>query len=249
MAPITSKHNPLLREVRKAVERGSLTADGLCVAEGFHLLDEARRSPCEIVKVLAAESVADRIPHEALVRVTDDALASVAATETTQGVITLVRPCAFERESLFAGLPLLLVLDGIQDPGNAGTLLRTAEAFGVTGVLLTRGTVNVWNPKTVRASAGSVFRLPLHTAASAEELAGQRLHVYATVPSSGRAPEGVDLAAPAAIVVGSEARGVSEAWVAAARPVTVPTRTVESLNAAVAGAIVLYEAFRQRASL
>lgn len=249
-ARITSPKNPLVREIRKAVDRGTLTTDGLAVAEGFHLLDEARRSPATIEAILAAESVAHHIRgDEPVTVVPDHVLTTIASTETAQGVIALVRPASASRADLFRAVPLILVLDGIQDPGNAGTLIRAAEAFGVSGVALAKGTVNAWNTKTIRASAGSVFRVPIFAHATPEMLfeGAIPVQVWATIPRAGvTLVEAADFVQPCAVVIGSEANGVSRSWSAVAKPITIPTRTVESLNAGVAGSIVLYEAFRQR---
>ncbi len=163
---LTSPANPLLKEVRRAIARGERTRDGFCVAETFHLLEEALRSRCEIGAVLAAESARAAVEEQLrakarLVVLPDPLFRTVSDTETTQGVLALVRPPDWEIGQLFAGRPLVVVLDGVQDPGNAGTILRAAEAFGATGVVFPKGTVNPHNPKAVRASAGSVFRVPL----------------------------------------------------------------------------------------
>src|SRR6266849_7639245 len=164
---ITSTANPLLKEVRRAVARGSLTAEGWCVAESFHLLDEALRSPCEVKAVLAAESArtaveahGQRLAGVRVVLVPDVLFAGIAATETSQGVIALVRPREWKFQQLLHGAALVVVLDGLQDPGNAGTIVRAAEAFGATGILFLKGTASPHNPKTLRASAGSLFRVP-----------------------------------------------------------------------------------------
>ena len=253
---ITSPANPLLKDVRRAIVRGSLTAQGWCVAETFHLLEEALRSDCEVKTVLAAESV--RSIAEAHVRrlagikvvVLPDALfQSISGTETAQGVMALVKPPQWTMEQLFRGTPLLVVLDGLQDPGNAGTIVRAAEAFGATGVLFLKGAVNPWNPKTLRASAGSLFRLPmligLDSQKALELLHRNGVSVRATLPDTGRAPATLDWRGPVSLVIGSEGQGLSEPF-RAAEAVRIPTRAVESLNAAVAGAILLYEAARQR---
>jgi RNA methyltransferase, TrmH family len=246
-APIrlTSTKNPLLREIRKAVDRGSLTHDGLCVAEGFHLLAEARRSSCSVEAVIASDSAAARA-GEGAITVPDEVFAAIASTETTQGVITLVRPPEYQLADMMSKPnPLLLVLDALQDPGNAGTLIRAAEAFGASGVAMTRGCVSPWNPKALRASAGSAFRVPVVTGVTPADIT---IPVLATLPGSGRYLEDVSLRGSTAIVIGSEARGVSSEWLASASGVTIRTAGVESLNAAMAGAIVLYEASRQRSS-
>jgi TrmH family RNA methyltransferase len=259
---ITSAANPLLKEVRRAIVRGGPTGEGWCVAETFHLLEEALRSDCEVKTVLAAESV--RSAAEAHVRrlagirvvVLPDALMRrLSGTETSQGVMALVKPPEWKLEQLFRGCALVVVLDGVQDPGNAGAIARAAEAFGATGILFLKGSVSPWNPKTLRASAGSLFRIPcLHgvdaTLARAA-LQQNKVTLYAGVPArpNGRVrPIGeVDLSGRCGLIVGNEARGVSDALRSAATETSIPTVGVESLNAAVAAGILLYEARRQRA--
>src|SRR5271165_4580970 len=107
MQTLTSAHNPLLKDVRRAVHQGGLTQNGCAVAEGFHLLEEARRGPCRIEAVVAADYV-----------VPDVLFASLASTETTQGVLSLVKPKQWTSADIFHAPALVLVLDGIQDPGN-----------------------------------------------------------------------------------------------------------------------------------
>src|SRR5580658_4179 len=165
---LSSDKNPLLKQVRHAVSRGSLTEDGYAVAESFHLLEEALASDCEIQVVLVAESVKGTVSthvrglqHTRVIAVRDGLFAELASTEATQGVIALVRPPAWTLDQLLRGKSLVMVLDGVQDPGNAGAILRAAEAFGSTGVAFLKGSVSPYNPKSLRASAGSIFRLPI----------------------------------------------------------------------------------------
>jgi RNA methyltransferase, TrmH family len=147
---------------------------------------------------------------------------------------------------------LIVILDGVQDPGNAGAILRAAEAFGATGAVFLKGTVNPYNPKCLRGSAGSVFRLPL--AAGIEESAlmtafsSAKLNLYAAMPRAEQLLSDADLLSPSAIVIGSEGRGVSPALAARATALRIPTQGVESLNAAVAAGIFLYESRRQRSA-
>ena len=257
---ITSPANPLLKDIRRAIARGSLTEEGWCVAETFHLLEEALRSDCEVKVVLAAESV--RSAAEGHVRglrgvkvvvAPDPLLQSVSGIETTQGVLALVKPAAWKLEQLFRGCPLVVVLDGLQDPGNCGTIVRAAEAFGATGVLFLKGAASPFNPKTLRASAGSLFRVPfLHAVdAALARAALQQNHVelYAGVPAKNgvRSLAEIDLTGRCGLIVGNEARGVGRDLRSAALDVAIPTVGVESLNAAVAAGILLYEARRQRA--
>ena len=248
MGAITSARNPLLKEIRKAVHDGGLTESGLCVAEGFHLLDEARSSQCHIEEVLVAEPAAAKLPPLGAVRVVtleERLFATLAATETSQGVIALVRPPSWEPGEVFRPPALAVILDAIQDPGNAGAILRAAEAFGATGAVFLKGTVNPYHPRTLRGSGGSIFRLPVVTSAGAAALP-EGVRLYAAMPKSGRALAECDLTEPCAIVIGNEARGVSPELAARAEGLRIPTRMVESLNAAVSAAVILYEARRQR---
>jgi TrmH family RNA methyltransferase len=242
---LLSEHNPLLKRIRRAVSHGTLTEDGYAVAEGLHLLVEARRAGCEVAAVVARESAASEFPEARVV--SDKVFRDLASTETPQGVIALVRPPAWTWEQMLSAPALVVVLDGVQDPGNAGAILRAAEAFGATGAVFLKGTVNPYNPKCLRGSAGSAFRIPLLAAAQTEEfLQVAPACLYAAMPRAEKLVSEVDLAAPCAIVIGSEARGVGPEMAARATGVRIPTAGVESLNAAVAAGILLYEARRQR---
>jgi TrmH family RNA methyltransferase len=254
--PISDK-NPLLKQVRRAVARGSLTEDGYAVAEGFHLLEEALASDCEIRAAIVSESVKSAVAAHVrglkrtrVVAVSEGVFSELATTEATQGVIALVRPPGWTVDQLMRGRALVVVLDGLQDPGNAGAILRAAEAFGATGAAFLKGTVNPYNPKCLRASAGSVFRLPVVAALDESLLLAameqRRLHLYAAMPRAETLLSGANLAGRCAIVIGGEGRGVSQKLQARAQALRIPTSGVESLNAAVAAGVLLYEAWRQR---
>ncbi len=254
---LTSEKNPLLKEVRRAAARGTLTSDGLAIAEGFHLLEEALRSRCEIKTVIAAESVKTTVSahikglqRTRVVAISDTAFANLASTETPQGVITLVHPPVWTLDQLVRGRPLVAVLDGVQDPGNAGAIVRAAEAFGATGAAFLKGSVNPFNPKCLRASAGSLFRLPVASVEDSLLLAAleqKRVTLYAAMPGADLLASEAGLTGSCAIVIGSEGRGVSPNLQARSIAVRIPTCGVESLNAAVAAGVLLYEASRQRA--
>jgi TrmH family RNA methyltransferase len=258
---ISSAANPLLKDVRRAIARGALTSGGCAVAETFHLLEEALRSDCAVETVLASESVRSAV--EAHVRglagvrtavLPDSLFQGVAGTETSQGVIALVRPPAWSIEQLFRGASLVVVLDGLQDPGNAGTICRAAEAFGATGVMFLKGTVSPFNAKAIRASAGSLFRVPfaagIDGALARAALQQHKLDLWAAVPArpngASRRLDEADLTRKCALIVGSEGHGVGIELRGAAMDLSIPTVGVESLNAAVAAGILLYEARRQR---
>lgn len=257
MPTLTSPRNPTLKEVRKAVQRGSMMEDGSVVAESFHLLEEALRSDCEIAAVFAAESVRSAVESHirglSRIKVTvlaDSLFQEISATEASQGVIALVRPPKWTIEQLFRGRCLTVILDGLQDPGNAGAVLRAAEAFGATGVAFLKGTVSPYNPKCLRASAGSAFRIPLvpamdpHLVLAAVEQ--RKLGLFALMPQGSLELGESNLTGKCAIIVGSEGRGVSERLLAKAAGIRIPTTGVESLNAALAAGIALYVARKQR---
>jgi TrmH family RNA methyltransferase len=250
---ITSAANPLLKDVRRAIARGGLTESGLWVAETFHLLEEALRSDCEVATVLAADSAeaqVGRLTNRKLVVLPDTLFRSIASTETSQGVMALVKPPVWTLADLFRGCALVVILDGLQDPGNAGTIVRAAEAFGATGIFFLKGSVSPCNPKTLRASAGSLFRVPFLHGVGAEFVrdaaAQNKVDLFAAVPADGRSLTEADFSARCGIVIGSEAHGVGSLLRAAALDVSIPTAGVESLNAAIATGILLYEARRQR---
>jgi TrmH family RNA methyltransferase len=254
---LTSARNPFLREIKKAGLRGTLTEDGSCVAESFHLLEEALRSDRPVRAVICAESVRSAVESHVrgltrprVVVVPDELFEDLSTTESTQGVISLVRPPTWTLDQLFRGQSLVVVLDGLQDPGNAGAIVRAAEAFGATGVMFLKGTVSPYNPKTMRAAAGSLFRVPFVYGIEGDlaraALDQRRLDLYAAMPRGSKALNEVDLTRRCALLIGSEGRGVSERVRAGSFDLRIPTSGVESLNAAMAAGVLLYEAQRQR---
>lgn len=262
IAEISSAKHPLLKEIRFALRRGARTKTGLLPLETPHLLDEALGAGLPVETVLFTAAIerqvmerlrASRVRPE-LFRVREDALRVASSTEAPPGLLALVRPRDWLAHDLFAPAPaLVVVLAGIQDPGNAGTILRSAEAFGATGAMLLRGTVHPENPKFVRAAAGSSFRLPHLAAVQLDQaLAMAAMHgaaIYALDPRAARTLEQVDLTKPCLLAVGVEGAGHSPDLLAQATAVSVPrVRRVESLNAAVAAALALAEAARQRAT-
>jgi TrmH family RNA methyltransferase len=251
---ITSAANPLIKDVRRAIARGGLTDEGWCVAESFHLLEEALRSDRDVPVIFVTESARSSVSRNGrrTVILPDSLFQSIATTETTQGVIALVRPPEWSIEQLFPVQSMVVVLDGLQDPGNAGTIARAAEAFGATGLMFVKGTVSPYNPKTLRASAGSLFRIPFVSgldAPLAQAALQQRgVYLYAAVPFSGsqRMVGDVDFTRACAMVIGSEGRGVSAELRGICEEISIPTVAVESLNAAAAAGVLLDEARRQR---
>lgn len=243
-----SDQNPLIRQIRRASSRGTPTEDGCAIAEGPHLVEEAIGARCEIRAVLVT-SPDPRFPTAKLV--TEKTFRSLSSTETPQGVLALVKLPAFDMDDIIGANPakgsaLAVVLDGVQDPGNAGSIVRAADAFGATGVIFLKGSVNPYNPKCIRASAGSIFRVPAVSGVDPADLGG--LTLYAAMPRARKFIDDADFSQPCAIVIGSEGRGIGTELAERAIGLRIPTRHVESLNAAVAAGVLLYEARRQRDS-
>lgn len=243
---ITSLHNPLLKQIRGAIQKGTTTDDGALVAEGFHLLEEAITSGVEIEAIVGTAQGLAGIGDLAgrIIELPDAVFRDLSGMETPQGILTLVRPPVWDAQLMSTDTPLLVVLDSIQDPGNAGTILRSAEAFGANAVIALRGTVDFANPKLIRASAGSIFRLPTFRL----ELKDIGVPIYGASGSGDTLVHDVNWRPAAAIAIGSEGRGLSEAVRKACQSVCIPTIGVESLNAATAATVFLYEAARQRAA-
>jgi TrmH family RNA methyltransferase len=253
---ISSTQNPIIQEIRRAVTGGHPLENGLYVAEGPHLLEELLRSRWTIEKALftptAFSAWEDRIRQTGVetILVPEKTFAYLSGTETAQGVLALVRPRAWRWAELFEGCALVLALDGVQDPGNAGAAIRSAEAFGASGATLLRDSVRISNAKLIRAAAGSLFRLPVRDAVEPEELireahlAGVRL--YALAARGEICLTDTDLKNPCVVIGGSEGAGVSRVVLDAATTVKISTSGVESLNVAVASSIALFEANRQR---
>jgi TrmH family RNA methyltransferase len=250
--PLTSTHNALLQKIRRAVKEGRPTPDGLIVIEGPHLIEEAVASPWRIVQVFV--TTASREHHQSLlcrlnlvgVDVSPRAFGSMAGTQTSQEILALAQPKRWSTAELFRDPALVVVLDGLQDPGNAGTIVRSAEAFGATGVALANGGVHLANGKFLRATAGSLFHVPYSDRIDIEDL--REVQTYALVSKAARPIQEADLRGPCTLVVGNEGAGVSRELLRIAEPVSIPTRRVESLNAAVACSIALFEAQRQRSA-
>lgn len=254
---ISSAANPLVKQVRRALTRGGLTEQGLMVVESMHLLQEAFQSKLEIPMVLVAASVSsdirpfiNRLQPAKTTIVTDALFEKIVSTKSSQGVIALVRPPCWSEDALFQGEPLVIIFDGVQDPGNAGTIVRSVEAFEGTGIVFMTGTVNPFNSKLLRASAGSLFRIPFMYGIDRKSIQAmleeRKVQILASDPHAKTQVTHYDLSQPTALLIGSEGRGVSIELRSQARGVCIPTTGVESLNVATAAGILLYEAARTR---
>jgi TrmH family RNA methyltransferase len=261
LRPIEGRHNALVKELRRAFAAGELTADGCCAIEGLRILEEAIRSGLRFRAVLfsaSAEAKAQRLLPQigALVETVvlpDRLFVSAVPSESPQGVAALVKWKQFSLEDVVgkAQAGPLVAIAGVQDPGNLGTIVRSAEAFGAGGVILGEGTVSPFNSKVVRGSAGSVFRVPVARATMKDVVARLReagVRLVATSAHKGTPLDEATWNTPVAIFIGSEGGGVPRDLVREMDElVAIPhSPQVESLNAGVAASIVLYEAARQR---
>lgn len=264
---VESARNPLVKEVAALKERRARQRTGLVLVEGAREVGRALAAGVALRTLLlcpelqpspdAGETVAG--PAEAagaeVVLLSRAAFERLTLRQGPDGVagVAAWRPPALETLTPGAA-PLLLVLDGVEKPGNLGALLRTADAAGVDGVLVTGPGTDLANPNVVRASLGSVFALPVAVADAATARSWLRtLHVrvVAATPSAAASHWRADYRGAVAIVVGAENVGLPPAWLEAAHQrVRIPMRgrAADSLNVAVAGAVLLYEALRQRAA-
>jgi TrmH family RNA methyltransferase len=261
---LRSRANPLYKRLRALRDGGK--GSGLCLIEGPKLAQEAIGASLTLVEA-AVSPRAETTPagRRALAalrahgvpvrRMAAELVASLSEAETSQGLVALAKRPRFELDRVLRDTPLVLVIDGVQNPGNLGALLRSAEAAGATGALLTPGCADPLSWKALRGSMGSAFRLPHVTGltidAALDTLAARGVSVFATASDGERRYDEADLRGPVAIVVGREGVGLAPAVMrrAAARlriPLAAP---VESLNVGVAAALVLFEAARQRGFL
>jgi TrmH family RNA methyltransferase len=258
---IEGRHNALVKELRKAFARGEPTSDGYCAIEGTRILEEAIRSGLRFRAVFfsqSAENKAERLlpqigEHVETLLLPDKLFATAVPSESPQGVAALVRWKEFSLNDVLAKAKSgpLLAIAGVQDPGNLGTILRSADAFDAAGVVLGEGTVSPFNPKVVRASAGSVFRLSLARTKLNHAVARFRedgLRLIGTSSHKGVPLNQAKLDGPLVIFIGSEGAGLPRDLVSQMDELVVIPHSprVESVNAGVAASIVLYEAARKR---
>ena len=259
---ISSRANARVKQLRAAFPGHARLSGGMVAIEGDHLLEEALRSGMVLKSVFVSErrEVPKIVPRGVeVMRLTEEVFGSVVETQSPQGVAALLVPPVSVLDDVMGSgesAPLILIAVGLQDPGNLGTLVRSAEAFGATGVLTTPGTVSAWNQKALRSSVGSVFRVPVVavTASDIGELKRRGVRLIAAVGSDGAdviAAQEMDFTGACAVMIGNEGAGLGAEWISMceARVMIPCPGAVESLNAAVAGSLLLYEASRQRGVL
>src|SRR5258708_17329344 len=258
---IEGRHNALVKELRQAFDRGELTAAGECAVEGFRIIEEAVRSGLRFRAIFVSDAAQSRtsrlLPqigaHVETLLLPDKLLRSGVPSDTPQGVAALVSVKKFSLQEILAHTSTgpLLVIAGVQDPGNLGTILRSAEAFGAKGVLLGDGTVSAYNSKVVRASAGSVFRVMVSKVMVTEAISLMRargIRLLATSSHKGVPLPQTNWQGQVAVFIGNEGAGLDKKLLAQMDElITIPhSPRVDSLNAGVAASIVLYEVTRRK---
>lgn len=259
---ITSRTNQRVKQVAQwqtnARERRNA---GIYLVEGFKMYEEAPAESIQEVYVSEAAlerareqpSVWDRLGRTGYETVSSEVFCRMSDTRAPQGILCVIKRREYELEALLqAEAPLFMVLENLQDPGNLGTIVRTGEGAGITGVITNRETVDLYNPKTIRATMGSVYRVPFVCVEDLGEtvnlLRKQGIRCYAAHLDGKKYYNGLSFREGTAFLIGNEGNGLSEELAGLAdEAVKIPMEgKLESLNAAVAAALFMYEAHRQR---
>lgn len=264
---IESTSNDRVKEIKKLMTNGRRRRkSGLYIVEGIRMF---REIPVESVREIYVSVQADEACKTAamekkreaqalgndisIYETTEQVYKSMSDTETPQGIMATVAMPSYDLNTLLASKesPLLLIIEKLQDPGNLGTIIRTSEGAGVTAIILSNDCVDIYNPKTIRSTMGSVFRLPIYVAsdlrADIDRIKARGVTIYGTHLSGGEF-YGYDYTKPSAFLIGNEGNGLSEEISSTAdRLIRIPMKgKVESLNAAISAAVVCYEVLRQR---
>ncbi|MDD6812589.1 MAG: RNA methyltransferase [Lachnospiraceae bacterium] len=259
---ITSTSNKRIREVIQLNQKAKARRErDVFVVEGVKMFLEAE--PEHIEEVYVSESVNKQLSEIGRQKldaisapceiVSDEVFRKISDTQTPQGILCVVRQYHYKPEDIL-GTPdaLLAVLEDIQDPGNLGTIFRTGEGAGVTGIIMSRHTVDVYNPKTIRSTMGSLYRVPFfytdNLQETIEQMKKQKIAIYAAHLQGTKFYDDCDYRKPTAFLIGNEGNGLQEKTAKQADTyIKIPMAgKVESLNAAIATSLLLYEAARQR---
>ncbi|SDB07561.1 TrmH family RNA methyltransferase [Eubacterium oxidoreducens] len=256
---ITSTSSKQLKAIVQLNKKAKIRRkEGHFVAEGLRIFQDAPRELIE--QVYVSEHFWEKEEHRNLLHdypyevVADHAFASVCDTKTPQGILSIIKMPTYEKEALFTkASPLFMILEDLQDPGNLGTILRGAEGAGVDGVIMTKQTADLFQPKVIRSTMGSIFRMPYliveDLQETLQELKERKIKTYAAYLDKSAADYGTfSYEQGTAFVIGNEGNGLKEETAKAAQErIMIPMHgSLESLNAAMAATILMYEAARQR---
>jgi TrmH family RNA methyltransferase len=269
---ITSRDNPRVKHVKKLNRKAkSRRQEKLFVAEGERIISETPFSllrelyVCDTYQKQEAvnrahsrmqeklEAVMEKAKEKGILEVvTEDVFAEMSDTEHPQGVLAVIEQPSYQLKDLMTDAPLLMILEDIQDPGNLGTIFRTAEGAGVSGIIMSRGTVDLFSPKVVRSTMGSIYRMPFLVAEDLPEMIrsikGEGVRLYAAHLEGKKYHDGFAYTGPSGFMIGNEGNGLSRELTDYADDLLrIPMGgQLESLNAAMAAGILMYEANRQR---
>ena len=254
---ITSTGNAQVKNVMNLIKKsGERRNRGLFVIEGIRMFVEIPKE--RIVKVYASESFAydnrEMLCEYDFEMVSDAVFRQMSDTKTPQGILAIVKMLDYSMEDLTPSgrMPLIVVLENIQDPGNLGTIIRTAEGAGATGILMSGDTVDIYNPKVIRSTMGSLFRMPFiyssNIVADVRKLKEKNIKTFAAHLMGQNQYYDENMNQPMAVLIGNEGNGLTDALSSEADiRIRIPMEgRLESLNAAISTAIILYESMRQR---
>lgn len=263
MNTITSSQNPVIKEIKALKERKHREATGLFFIEGIKFVEEALKEKTGIVRVVISEQLPLNKGGEEILSkvkacgcemfsVPEGLFKEISDTQTPQGILAVISARHCSLEEIIEDNNFLVLLDSIQDPGNMGTIIRTADATGATGILVSKGCVDVYNPKVLRSTMGSIFHVPIcmceNTVETVNMLKSQGVKVYAAHLNGKLNYFEPDMKNNITLIVGNEANGISDEVAASANElvkIPMPGRS-ESLNASIAAGLLMYEVVRQR---
>lgn len=272
---ISSSNNPLIKEIKSLKLRKHREAKGLFFVEGVRIVEEALISGAEIEEIIISEKVekdekiakllsaANYRGYDIFV-VRESLFNDISDTQTPQGILAVVKMNTYSLKDIIGenitggsikkSTKCFVVLDTIQDPGNMGTIIRTADAAGFRGVIASKDCVDPYNPKVLRSTMGSIFHIPIHLSLNLtetlKEIKTNGIRIYATHLKGNKYYYEVDMTKDMAIIIGNEANGISmesESMADVLIRIPMPGRA-ESLNASVAAGLLMYEPLRQKAS-
>jgi len=277
MEYITSVNNPLIKKIKSLKVKKYRELNGLFFIEGKRFVEEALLSGADIEHIIVSREMEKdteisrlitmgREKAKEIIAVSQNVLNEISDTTTPQGILAVVKMKKYsledivpeENDNLCDNIKEnpcrhYVILDGIQDPGNMGTIIRTADAAGFNGVIVSKGCVDLYNPKVLRSTMGSVFHIPVYfsddLAETLDKLKSRAVKIYASHLNATKNYYEVDMTRNAAIIIGSEANGISDISVEMADElikIPMPGKA-ESLNASVAAGLLMYETIRQRA--
>lgn len=274
MKSISSGNNPLVKEIKSLKLGKYRELKGLFFIEGIKIIEEALISGAEIQEIVISENVAEdgKVAELAstahgrgygVIAVPESLFKGISETKNPQGILAVVKMNIYSLKDIIGGNYLtenkkrstrhFIILDEIQDPGNMGTIIRTADAAGFQGIIASKGCVDLYNPKVLRSTMGSIFHIPIYISndltETLKEMKANNIKIYAAHLDGDKHYYEVDMTQSAAIIIGNEARGISrESEAMADVLVKIPMLgKAESLNASVAASLLMYEVIRQKA--